>query len=54
MYISCWERKFHHSSTLLRLLGAKVPGYESSRERKFQGAKVPPMVQRKYVGTKVT
>ena len=24
--------------------GAKVPGNESSRERKYQGAKVPPMV----------
>ena len=31
------------SSTSFSLSGAKVPGDESSRERKFQGAKAPPM-----------
>jgi len=42
------------SSTSFSLTGAKLPGNESSRERKYQGAKVPCMeLSRLYVGTKV-
>jgi len=32
--------------------GTKVPGNERSRERKFQGTKVPPM-ELSFLGTKV-
>ena len=43
---------WNESSMLISLLGTKVLGDESSRERKFQGTKVPP-IELSFPGTKV-
>jgi len=42
----------NESSPLISVMGTKVPGNEGSRERKFQGTKVPPM-ELSFLGTKV-
>ena len=42
----------NESSMLILMLSTKVPGNESSTERKFAGKKVPPM-ELSFPGTKV-
>jgi len=42
----------NESSFLISVVGTKVLRNESSRERKFQGTKVPPM-ELSFLGTKV-
>ena len=54
--IGCRNGNWNFRSHVLSLPGAKVPGSESSKERKFQGTKVPGSEssrERKYPGAKV-